>query len=99
MITGANRGIGFETAKQMAPLGYFVYLGSRDKEKGEKAVAALHSMGFDNIEPLQIDISDSVSIQNAKVEMERKIKVLDVLINNAGILGDMPQEPLERLKE
>lgn len=93
LITGANKGIGFETAKQMAALGYFVYLGSRDREKGEKAVSALRNMGFTNIEPLQIDISDSLSIQNAKAEMEQKIQVLDVLINNAGILGDMPQEP------
>lgn len=93
LITGANRGIGFETAKQMAELGYFVYLGSRDKEKGEKAVATLNSMGLSNIALLQIDISDSNSIKEARAELEQTTESLDVLINNAGILGDMPQEP------
>ncbi len=93
LITGANKGIGFETAKQMAALGYFVYLGSRDKQKGETAVAILNEMGFTNVAPLRIDISDSASIKKARAEMEKKIESLDVLINNAGILGNMPQEP------
>ena len=93
LITGANKGIGFETAKQMAKLGYFVYLGSRDKEKGEKAVATLNSMGLSNIALLQIDISNSNSIKEARAELEQTTESLDVLINNAGILGDMPQEP------
>ncbi|SEB00800.1 SDR family oxidoreductase [Pedobacter hartonius] len=93
LITGANKGIGFETAKQMAALGYFVYLGSRDKENGEKAVKTLNNSGFSNVEFLQIDISDSNSIKKARAEMERKTTLLDVLINNAGILGNMPQEP------
>ena len=92
LITGANKGIGFETAKQMATLGYFVYLGSRNKEKGEKAVSALHEQGFLNIAPLHIDIADSASIRAAKTELEKKVDSLDVLINNAGILGAVPQE-------
>lgn len=93
LITGANKGIGFETAKQMAALGYFVYLGSRDKEKGENAVVALKSMGLSNIALLQINISDSDSIKEARAKLEQNTESLDVLINNAGILGDMPQEP------
>ncbi|MDR3025019.1 SDR family oxidoreductase [Chryseobacterium sp.] len=93
LITGANRGIGFETAKQMAALGYFVYLGSRDKEKGENAVQHLNEMGYSNTAFLQLDISDSASIEGARIELEGKIGALDVLINNAGILGDMPQDP------
>lgn len=93
LITGANKGIGFETARQMAALGYFVFLGSRDKEKGEKAVATLHAMGFSAIAFLQIDISDSTSIKEAKATIEKQTGILDVLINNAGILGDLPQEP------
>ncbi|MDR1501630.1 MAG: SDR family oxidoreductase [Prevotella sp.] len=93
LITGANKGIGFETAKQMAALGYFVYLGSRNKEKGERAVLALHELGFFNTAPLHIDIADSTSIKAAKAELEKKVESLDVLINNAGILGTMPQEP------
>lgn len=93
LITGANKGIGFETAKQMASLGYFVYLGSRDKEKGENAVKLMKDQGFQNVDFLHIDIADSSSIKQARAEMEKKTASLDVLINNAGILGDMPQEP------
>jgi len=69
LITGANKGIGFETAKQLAQLGYFVYVGSRDKTRGLEAN----------------------SIKRAKQELETKIEVLDVLINNAGISGERPQ--------
>lgn len=92
-ITGANRGIGFETAKQMAELGYFVYLGSRVKAEGEKAVMQLHELGLSNTATIQIDIANSLSIQNARAELEVQLNALDVLINNAGILGDMPQQP------
>ncbi len=93
LITGANKGIGFETAKQMASLGYFVYLGSRDREKGQKAVATLNEMGLTNVALLQIDISDSTSIKEAGAIVEKNTDVLDALINNAGILGEVPQEP------
>lgn len=92
-LTGANKGIGFEVAKQLAALGYFVYLGSRDPENGTKAVKALNDLGFSQVTLLQIDISDSDSIQAARAAMEQTTDTLDVLINNAGILGDLPQEP------
>lgn len=52
LITGANKGIGFETAKQLAKLGYDVYLGSRDKERGAAAVKTLKDAGIGNIELL-----------------------------------------------
>lgn len=93
LITGANKGIGFETAKQLAALGYFIFIGSRDIEKGEKALQSLHDLGYSNSTFLQIDISDSQSIIAAKKEVEKTTDTLDVLVNNAGILGDMPQEP------
>ncbi len=85
LITGANKGIGFETAKQMAELGYFVYLGSRDKVKGTEAVSKLNALGNSNVEPIEIDVADIYSIQKAKEELEGKTEHLDVLINNAGI--------------
>jgi len=91
LITGANKGIGFETAKQMAQLGYFVYLGSRDKTKGLDAINRLKELGISNVEFMEIDVTDILSIKQAKQELESKIEGLDVLINNAGIAGDMPQ--------
>lgn len=95
LITGANRSIGFETAKQMAEAGYFVYVGSRNKSKGDDAVKKLHEAGFTQTESLGIDVSDPESVQQSAKVLASKIESLDVLINNAGILGDLPQIPSE----
>ncbi|MEO6838646.1 MAG: SDR family NAD(P)-dependent oxidoreductase [Ginsengibacter sp.] len=75
LITGANKGIGFETARQLAMLGYFVYIAS----------------GLDNADCIEIDVTDIKSITSAKNVLESKIQHLDVLINNAGIAGGQPQ--------
>ena len=91
LITGANKGIGFETAKQLAQLGYFVYLGSRDKTKGLEAINKLKDIGISTVELIEMDVTDIHSIKRAKQELETKIKVLDVLVNNAGISGERPQ--------
>jgi len=91
LITGANKGIGFETARQLAQLGYFVYLGSRDKRKGIDAIHKLTSSGISNVATIEIDVTDINSIKQAKQELENKIEALDVLINNAGIGGEPPQ--------
>lgn len=101
-ITGANKGIGFETARQLAQKGYFVYLGSRDKEKGKEAVTKLKAEGFDNVDCIEIDVTVTNSILSARQELEVKTEKLDVLINNAGIRGIVPQPaskiPLEQLR-
>ncbi|QES88936.1 SDR family oxidoreductase [Rhizosphaericola mali] len=86
-ITGANKGIGFETAKQLLQKGYYVYLGSRNVEAGEKAVADLKLEGLNNVECIQIDVTDEQSVLNARKEVGEKTGVVDVLINNAGISG------------
>jgi NAD(P)-dependent dehydrogenase (short-subunit alcohol dehydrogenase family) len=91
LITGANKGIGFETARQLAQLNYFVYLGSRDKNKGLDAIKNLNLAGISNVALIEIDVTDKDSIKQAKQELANKIKVLDVLINNAGIAGGQPQ--------
>jgi len=91
LITGANKGIGFETAKQMAQLGFFVYLGSRDKAKGIDAISRLKEMGISNVECIEIDVTDIHSVIQAKQELESKTEGLDILINNAGIAGELPQ--------
>jgi NAD(P)-dependent dehydrogenase (short-subunit alcohol dehydrogenase family) len=91
LITGANKSIGFETAKQLLDLGYYVYLGSRDLEKGNEAVEKLKAEGLTNVEAIAIDISSDESIKAARAEIGKKINSLDVLINNAGISGGFPQ--------
>ena len=91
LITGANQGLGFETAKQLAELGYYVYIGSRDKSKGISAQQKLNELGLSNVEFIEIDVTNINSIKSAKQELESKTQQLDVLINNAGISGGMPQ--------
>ena len=91
LITGANKGIGFETAKQLAQLGYFVFVGSRDKVRGLDAIKKLKDLGISNVEFIELDVTDINSIQKAKQTLESKIESLDVLINNAGISGGQPQ--------
>nr|WP_314496519.1 SDR family oxidoreductase [uncultured Chryseobacterium sp.] len=95
LITGANRSIGLETAKQLSQKGLFVYLGSRDIAKGEIIVKELSAQGFDNIKPVAIDVTNSESISGAKETIEKEKGKLDILINNAGILGVNPQTASE----
>ena len=91
LITGANKGIGLETARQLAKAGYHIYLGCRDKERGEEAVELLHSEGLKDVELVLIDVTSEQSVQQAYDELAKRIDYLDVLINNAGIPGDFPQ--------
>lgn len=91
LITGANRSIGLETAKQLSKKGLFIYLGSRDLEKGKAVVKELHEHGYQNIEPIEIDVTNSESILAAKNIVESEQGKLDILINNAGISGAFPQ--------
>lgn len=93
LITGANKSIGFEAARQLLQAGYYVYLGSRDKKKGEEAIAKLNEQGYIDVEPLVIDVSDSASIMEARKELGGKITSLDVLVNNAGIRGEGDPTP------
>jgi NAD(P)-dependent dehydrogenase (short-subunit alcohol dehydrogenase family) len=95
LITGANKSIGFETARQLIQRGYYVYLGSRDIKKGQEAVNRLYSENLRQVEPVEIDVDEIESIKSVRTVIGRKIKVLDVLINNAGIPGSFPQPPLE----
>lgn len=95
LITGANKSIGYETARQLLQHGYFVYLGSRDLEKGLNAVEQLKAEGLNNAEAIQLDVTDDGSVKAARLEIGKKNEVLDVLINNAGINGGWPQTALE----
>lgn len=91
LITGANKGIGFETAKRLAHMGFRVYIGSRNQSKGQIAIEKLNMEGFTDIFLLIIDVTDSKSVQNALTKFHEKEDRLDVLINNAAIGGDQPQ--------
>jgi NAD(P)-dependent dehydrogenase (short-subunit alcohol dehydrogenase family) len=81
LITGANKGIGFETAKQLHERGHIVYLGARDVERGKKAAAALGARF------VQLDVTDDASVSDALATIDSAEGRLDVLVNNAGILG------------
>lgn len=95
LITGANRSIGLETAKQLSKKGLFVYLGSRNLQKGKAVVAGLNENGFKNITAIEIDVTKPDSILAARKIVEKEQGKLDILINNAGISGAMPQNALD----
>lgn len=87
LVTGANKGIGLETARQLAKKGMTVLIGARDRRKGDEAVAEFRK---DNLQAqvLEIDVSRSTSIQQAAAQVEKEFGHLDVLVNNAGIMID-----------
>lgn len=91
LITGANRSIGLETVKQLSKKGLFVYLGTRNLEKGNEVVKELNQSGFHNIKSIEIDVTKPDTILVAKNIIENEQGKLDILINNAGISGDLPQ--------
>ena len=95
LVTGANKSIGFEVARQLAQKGVYVYLGSRNLENGIVAVNKLMAEGLSNAEVIQLDITDDESVKNARAEIGKKTKALDILINNAGIYGGYPQAALD----
>lgn len=94
LITGANKSIGLETARQLLQQGYYVYLGSRDMENGQQAVEQLKAEGLDAVEAIVVDVSSQESVDAARAEIGRKTDVLDALVNNAGVNGGMPQTAL-----
>lgn len=88
LITGANKGIGLEVARQLAGKGMHVMLGSRDTGRGQKAVDTLHAEGLHEVELLTLDVSSQESIDKAAADVTQRFGVLDVLINNAAIIVD-----------
>ncbi len=95
LVTGANKSIGFEVARQLAQQGIYVYLGSRNIENGVEAVDKLKAQGLKNAAAIQLDITNDESVTKARKEIGKKTKVLDILVNNAGIYGGYPQTALD----
>jgi NAD(P)-dependent dehydrogenase (short-subunit alcohol dehydrogenase family) len=84
LITGANKGLGFEMARQLGQAGVTVVVAARDPQKGEAAAAKLRGEGFD-AQFLKLDVTNPDDYQAAKSFLEQKFGHLDILINNAGI--------------
>jgi NAD(P)-dependent dehydrogenase (short-subunit alcohol dehydrogenase family) len=92
LVTGANKGIGFAIARGLAEAGFFVWIGARDRQRGEGAVAVLRDAGLD-AGLLELDVADEASVQFAAATLASEINALDVLVNNAGIAVDMTKTP------
>ncbi len=87
LITGANKGLGFEMAKQLAQTGATVVLAARDPQKGEAAAALLKGQGFD-AHFLKLDVTKPADHTAAAAFFEKNFGRLDILINNAGIASE-----------
>jgi NAD(P)-dependent dehydrogenase (short-subunit alcohol dehydrogenase family) len=88
LITGANKGLGRETARRLIELGHTVYVGSRDAERGRRAAEELGGR------PLLIDVTSDESVDAAAAELGQEAGGLDVLINNAGVPGGFTEPGL-----
>lgn len=84
LITGANKGIGYETARQLGAMGFTILLGTRNEEKGKEAAAGLVNEGV-NAHYILLDVTNQHTIEAAFKNIEEEFGSLDVLINNAGV--------------
>ncbi len=87
LVTGANKGIGYEIAKRLLEAGFRVLVGARDRERGETAVQALREFG--DAHWISLDVADLASIERAAAAVKQQYPDLALLVNNAGIPGDM----------
>jgi NAD(P)-dependent dehydrogenase (short-subunit alcohol dehydrogenase family) len=91
LVTGANKGIGYEIAAGLARRGFRVGVGARDAGRREEAVEKLLAEGLD-VFGVPLDVTDDASVAAAAQQLAQQ-GGLDVLVNNAGVTGGMPQEP------
>ena len=89
LVTGANKGIGFRIAKHLGKSGWQVIIGARDEQRAEKAISKLKSVGVDVLGWVNIELRNLASIEQATKEINDKYAGLTLLVNNAGIPGDM----------
>src|SRR5271166_2703746 len=84
IVTGGNRGMGFETCRQLGSLGYKIVLTSRERALGEAAAEKLMNDGLD-VEPFRLDLTRAEDIAALVVHVQRRLGRVDVLVNNAGL--------------
>ena len=94
LVTGANKGIGFGIAKHLGQSGWQVIIGARDEQRAEKAIGELKSAGVDVLGWVNIELRDIDGLQQAAKEVGEKYPELTLLVNNAGIPGDMSVDSL-----
>ncbi len=92
LVTGANKGIGYEIAAGLGALGWSVGVGARDEGRREAAVEKLRAAGVDAF-GVPLDVTDDESAASAAGLIEERFGRLDVLVNNAAVTGGVPQEP------
>jgi len=92
LVTGANKGIGYEIAAGLGAFGWRVGVGARDEQRRDAAVAKLRAGGVDAF-GVPLDVTDDASVVAAADMIEERAGRLDVLVNNAGITGGAPQLP------
>ena len=95
LITGANKGIGFATARELGARGLTVFLGSRDAGRGQEAASTLAAEKMD-VRFVALDVTSQESIEVAYAQVKREAGRLDILINNAGISVDSAARSLCR---
>jgi NAD(P)-dependent dehydrogenase (short-subunit alcohol dehydrogenase family) len=88
LVSGANRGIGREVARQLAERGYRVLLSARDEQKARAAAEEMSASTAALVTPLELDVSDPASIERAAAWVREEVGRLDVLVNNAGVGSD-----------
>ena len=88
-VTGANKGIGFGIAKHLGKSGWQVIIGARDEQRAENAISQLKSAGVNVLGWVNIELCNLASIEQAAKEIQEKYAGLTLLVNNAGIPGDM----------
>ena len=95
LVTGANKGIGLEIARQLAQQGNTVLIGARDAQRGEEAARTLQNEGLD-ARFVQVDVTDQSSIDAAARKIEGEFNKLDILVNNAAVaLDTVPPSQLD----
>ncbi|MBG1242670.1 SDR family oxidoreductase [Nostoc sp. NZL] len=92
LITGANKGIGYEIARQLGSRGATVLVGARDIKRGEEAANKLRLNEID-ARTIQLDVIDQKTIDSAAKQIESEFGKLDILVNNAGIISDGDRLP------
>ena len=89
LVTGANKGIGFGIAKHLGLNGWKVIVGARDQQRAEQALGALRAQGIDALGWVNIELNDLEGLERAAKEIGERFPALTLLVNNAGIPGDM----------